>query len=469
MGTNMKLFLMAVWIMPFLACSSGGSNKGGDILLPASGKVHEHLSCKENTLYTYSLYLPSSCANRFNQTPGSKKFPVVLAFDPSGDGSLPVKLYSKLAEKYGFILVGSNDSRNMQPPAENEAVVDAMFREIENRLPIDTSAIYLMGFSGGSRVATAAAMYRPIVKGIIGCGAGFPSNVQPPMYKFDYFGIAGLGDFNLSEMVALDKTLAQMNFRHFFLEFDGIHGWPGTKEIEKAWLWHLFNAMKDLHIKKIDSLVASFTKNMTADYDSLVIRARLLYARQALAYSISCMNGLADVSALKGKLASLEASAGYRDAMKKFSLVMEQEQKDQQMLMEAMYGKDLKWWKARIDKYRKNTDPRLSAEDTLMNHRMLAFLGLLCYSNATALVKQNDLQQLKLVIGVYTMVEPENSEPYYVMAVMNARVNDTVQALNWLGKSVDNGFRNKARAQSQPEFTILKDNTKFFDLIKRMK
>ena len=67
------------------------------------------------------------------------------------------------------------------------------------------------------------------------------------------------------------------------------------------------------------------------------------------------------------------------------------------------------------------------------------------------------------------MVEPENSEPYYVMAVMNARVNDTVQALNWLGKSVDNGFRNKARAQSQPEFTILKDNTKFFDLIKRMK
>lgn len=469
MGTKLKLLFLMAFIIQGPGCSRGSGNKGGDILIPASGKVHEHISCKENTLYTYALYLPSSCSNRFSNSPDQKRFPVVLAFDPHGDGSLPVKLYSKLAEKYGFILVGSNDSRNMQPPAESEAVIEAMFREIENRLPIDTSAIYLMGFSGGSRVATATAMYWPVVKGIIGCGAGFPSNVQPPMYKFDYFGIAGLGDFNLSEMVALDKTLAQMNFRHFFLEFDGIHGWPGSKEIEKAWIWNCCNAMKDGHLKKNDSLIAMFSKHMTADYDSLAGHSRLLYARQALAFSISCLDGLADVSALKSKLTSLEASAQYKEEMKKFSAVMEQEQKEQQMLMDALYTKDLKWWKARIDKYRENTDSRLSAADTLMNHRLLAFLGLLCYSNANALLKQNDLKQTQLVIGVYTLVEPENPEPYYVMAVMSAKVNDTLQSLNWLKKSVDVGFRNQARAQSQPEFAILKENTQFFNLINRMK
>jgi len=468
MAAKLKLMLILSLMMPVLACSPGSTKKGGIILLPQAGKVHEHISCSANTLLTYALYLPSACNNRFDRSAAQKRFPVILAFDPHGDGSLPVKRFSSLAEKYGFILVGSNDSRNMQSPEESAAVVQAMFEEIENRLPVDTSAIYVMGFSGGSRVATAAAMYRPVVRGVIGCGAGFPSGVQPPEYKFDYFGIVGLGDFNLSEMVALDRTLDQMNFRHFLFEFDGIHGWPGKTMIEKAWSWQLFNSMRDGRLKKSDSLIRIFSGGMTADYDSLVKQGRLLYARQNLAFRISCLDGLSDVSRLKSGLSSLEASGEYKEALKKFEDVLGREQKEQQMLMGALFSKDLKWWKSRLEKYRENKNTRLSPDDTLMNHRLLAFLGLFCYSNANSLLKQNNTEQTKQVIAIYSLVEPENPEPYYMMAVLSARVNDTVQAVNYLKKSFDNGFRDKARAMSQPEFGIIRENTKYFDLIKKM-
>ncbi|MCX6282988.1 MAG: hypothetical protein NTW31_01940 [Bacteroidetes bacterium] len=469
MTADLKVFLFLSLILPVLSCSPGSAKKGGEILLPRAGKVHEHISCNANTLLTSALYLPSACSNHFNATTVRRRFPVILAFDPMGDGSLPVKRFSSLAEKYGFILIGSNDSKNMQTPEESEAVVQAMFEEIENRLPIDTLAIYLMGFSGGSRVSTANAMYRPVVKGVIGCGAGFPSVVQPPKYKFDYFGIVGLGDFNLTEMVALDKTLNQMQFSHFILEFDGIHAWPRQAEIEKAWNWHIFNAMKEGRIKKSDSLISSFSSSMTADYDSLVKLGRLLYARQNLAYRISCLDGLSDTGPLKSRLASLEASAEYKGAMKKFNEVLEKEQKEQQMLMEALYSKDLKWWKARIEKYRDNKNARLSPEDTLMNHRLLAFLGLFCYSNANALMKQNNLEQTQLVIGVYSIVEPENPEPWYMMAVISGRNNDTIKTLDYLRKACDNGFKNKSRAQSQPEFEIIRNSTVYFDLLNKMK
>ena len=468
MASNLKLIMILALLLPVLACSSGGSKKGGIILLPKAGKVHEHISCSANTLFTYALYLPSACNNRFDKSTVQKRFPVILAFDPHGDGSLPVKRFSSLAEKYGFILVGSNDSRNMQSPEESVAIVQAMFEEIENRLPIDTSDIVVMGFSGGSRVATATAIYRPVVRGVIGCGAGFPSGVQPLNYKFDYFGIVGLGDFNLSEMVALDKTLARMDFRHFILEFDGIHGWPGKPEIEKAWTWHLFNSMKDGRLKKSDSLIRVFSETMSADYDSLVKQGRLLYARQNLALAISCLDGLIDLSPLRSKLTSLETSGEYKGAIKEFDDVLGREQKEQQMLSDALYSKDLKWWKARLEKYRDNKNPRLSPDDTLMNHRLLAFLGLFCYSNANALLKQNNIEQTKLVIGVYTMVEPENPEPYYMMAVLSARVNDTVQTVSYLKRAFDNGFRDKARTQAQPEFGIIRNNTTYFNLIKRM-
>ena len=468
MAANFKLILTAALLMPVLACSPGSSQKGGDIPLPPAGKVHEHISCKANTMLTYALYLPSQCSNRLIPSASQKRFPVILAFDPDGDGSLPVKRFSSLAGKYGFILVGSNDSKNMQSPAESEAIVAAMFDEIETRLPIDTSAIYVMGFSGGSRVATAAAMYRPYVRGVIGCGAGFPSGVQPPNYNFDYFGIVGQGDFNLTEMVALDKTLAQMNFRHFILEFDGIHGWPGSQEIEKAWDWHLLNAMKDGRLKKNDSIIKAFSSRLTADYDSLVKKGRLLYARQDLAYNISCLDGLADVAPLKNQLTALESSTAYKASMKKFEDVLAREQKEQQTLMDDLYTKDLRWWKSRLAKYRDSKAPGLSPEDTLMNHRLLAFLGLFCYSNATALLKQTNIDQTKLVIGIYSMVEPENPEPYYIMAVLSGRINDTTQTLNYLSKAYDAGFRNKARAQTQPEFEIIKTNPVFFGLINKM-
>jgi len=468
LSANFKFILILVILLPVAACSSGSGKQTGDILLPLSGKVHEHISCNANTLLTYALYLPSSCTGRFDRSPGHRRFPVILAFDPAGDGSVPVKRFCSLAEKYGFILAGSNDSRNMQSPGESEAVVQAMFDEIESRLPIDTSAIYVMGFSGGARVATAAAMYRPVIKGVIGCGAGFPSGVQPPLYKFDYFGIVGLGDFNLTEMVALDNTLARMNFRHFIFEFDGIHGWPGKREVEKAWNWNVFNAVKDGRLKRNDSIIKIFSESMTADYDSLLKQGRLMYARQNLAFRISCLDGMSDIASLKSSLNALEASARYKNEMKTFNDILEKEQKEQQLLMDALYTKDLKWWKSRIDRYRENSNPKLSPGDTLMNHRLLAFLGLFCYSNAHALLKQNNYEQTLRVIGIYSLVEPNNPEPYYATAVLYARKNDTVQTLSNLRKAFDNGFRNKARMQAQPEFVIIRDNTIYFDLIKQM-
>ena len=103
-----------------------------------------------------------------------------------------------------------------------------------------------------------------------------------------------------------------------------------------------------------------------------------------------------------------------------------------------------------------------------MNHRLLAFLGLFCYSNANALLKQNNTEQTQMVIGIYALVEPGNPEPDYMMAVLSGRKNDTVQTLANLKKAFDNGFRNKARAQSQPEFQIIRDNPSYFDLIKKM-
>jgi len=78
-----------------------------------TGKVIATILCKENPAQSYALYIPAG--NKHDT------LPVIYFFDPHGDGSFPVTRYKALADQYGFILIGSNNSKNGNdwPTAEN--------------------------------------------------------------------------------------------------------------------------------------------------------------------------------------------------------------------------------------------------------------------------------------------------------------------------------------------------------------
>src|SRR5690242_472801 len=69
------------------------------------GQVVERIEARNDSSQSYALYLPS------NYTP-SRKWPVLYAFDPGARGRTPVERFKAAAEKYGWIVVGSNNSRN---------------------------------------------------------------------------------------------------------------------------------------------------------------------------------------------------------------------------------------------------------------------------------------------------------------------------------------------------------------------
>src|SRR5580658_4793283 len=90
------------------------------------GKIIERVVCQGDTSQSYALYIPL----RGNGASGGRiggsgsgglegdrggdaaPLPVVYFFDPHGVGALPLRKYRSLAEAYGFILVGSNNSKN---------------------------------------------------------------------------------------------------------------------------------------------------------------------------------------------------------------------------------------------------------------------------------------------------------------------------------------------------------------------
>jgi poly(3-hydroxybutyrate) depolymerase len=116
--------------------------------LPAAGQIGD-VTCASDGTQSYSLYLPRA------YTP-ARNWPIIYFFDPGGRGQRPLELYKELADNYGFILAGSNNSRNFS--SEQSKSVNAIWLDTHVRLALDPHRIYAGGFSGGARVAGAMAL-----------------------------------------------------------------------------------------------------------------------------------------------------------------------------------------------------------------------------------------------------------------------------------------------------------------------
>ena len=153
------------------------------------GQIVDDVQCAGDETQHYSLYLPST----FTPT---RKWPIILA------------------ERYGYIVVGSNNSRN-GPWKRSLDAAKTMTADVIERFPLDLTRLYTAGMSGGARVAMMVALHpemiagrvRPEIAGVLASSAGFPSGEFREVVRFPIFGSAGTEDFNHREMTNLDKVL----------------------------------------------------------------------------------------------------------------------------------------------------------------------------------------------------------------------------------------------------------------------
>jgi predicted esterase len=202
-----------------------------------TGVVIPKVSCATQPGQSYALYIPSHYSRE-------KQWPVVYAFDPGARGRMPVELMKDAAERYGYIVAGSNNSQNGPWKASAEAA-QAMVQDTRARLSIDGNRIYFVGLSGGARFASLLAQACKCAAGVLMNSAGFsPSSPPVAGANFSVFGTAGTFDFNYGEVVELDAKLATLHYTHTFRRFDGPHGWAPASVMDEALAWFRLIAMK---------------------------------------------------------------------------------------------------------------------------------------------------------------------------------------------------------------------------------
>ena len=468
----MKTYLYSLlFLMLGITCQSGTNNKqpedGSEEVaqtIPikyhsiAPGVLVNPVRCATDRTQSYAAYLPSNYDSL-------KKYPLLLCFDAHAGGRIPVEKYKALAEKYGYVLVGSNNSKNGLDPATVQTIASTYKNDVMHRFSINPNRIYVCGFSGGARVAAQIALQGE-AQGLISCSAGFPPQQN---MNFSFLGFAGTEDFNSNELLNLNNNLDATGISHQLILFEGKHEWPTAEIFEEAFIWLDFAAMKNKVIPLNQNQVDNYVARQSKKISKLKSGKQLLEQYRELDKTANFVFGLSKSDALLKERTQLEQLPSLRKEFNDEASIQKREMDLQNYYREAMQQQTPQWWLGEIDNLMAQAEStKNSSKERLMLKRTLSFLSLMTYMTISSAIKQEQFEAANKYLLVYEKVDKDNPEVYYLQAEMAAHGGNPNLALSLLQKAVDKDFQDVQRLLADHYFESLRSDVHFQDLVQRM-
>lgn len=414
------------------------------------GKIISHVYCKNDALQSYALYIPLKGK--------AESLPVMYFFDPHGNGSFPLTKYKSLAERYGFILIGSNNSKNGNDLESAEKIWNILVADTKARLKINNERIYTCGFSGGGKVACYIALQHSEVKGVIANSGALPEVSRTGNFHFSFVAIAGEGDMNMTELVSISNELEKTQTRHRIIFFNGNHEWAPEQTMDIAFTALQIDAMHDHLMPSDQHLVESFILKTRKKIDVYLKEGNYLKAESEYKFlaSLPDIDTSPEAKNIKEQVAAIKSNPGYAKQLRSKQDLLAREENWKNEFNEKFGTGDASYWQKTINDFRQQA--RKQTDEGSMYQRLLAYLSLAFYSISNQLITTDRNQDTQHFVDLYKMVDPANSEAWYFSAVLNARNNNVKAVENDLFKAMSIGFADKDRMRRQPEFQKVKLN-----------
>ncbi|HVT86274.1 MAG TPA: hypothetical protein VHD35_13810 [Chitinophagaceae bacterium] len=407
----------------------------------SQNKSIKEIAASSDSTQKFSLYLPNSYSV-------NNKYPLIIFLDPAARGSLPVSLYSTLADKYNIILAGSFNSRNFDNNSSG-ITLKAIYNELIPSYPIDTGWIFLAGFSGGARAASQFAIEnKRYFHGIIACGAGFSDQQISPDFKIPYAAIVGNKDMNYSELLEVNHYLDSIRNDNILIITESGHDWPPVEYMELAIIWLLE--------KKINPGLLSELKNKWLQYSEKKIAVDSGYATYFAVKQLSRI--LSFKPEIDSLLRTIPQSKVFEKDKRKFEGSIEEENNYYSSLINN-YTKAVSF--INIDSVKEEDWDKLLRQIRVMKRSKDKYLQLagtrcqdksfrLCVEYAIVLLRTNQYVEAYNTAHVGTFFAPDNFNLPFFMAQAAAGFNDKKLARENLNTSIHKGMTNPSRAITDP-------------------
>ncbi len=441
--------------------------------LPA-GQVIDSVQCEADPTQNYALYLPAS------YTP-AKAWPIIYAFDPLAYGKTPVKLYKDAAEKFGYIIAASNNSRNFAADEASKAA-QAVWQDTHERLALDPRRVYMMGFSGGARVATTLALRcEPCaIAGVISHGAGYPGSFPPSdKDRFAYFAFVGDQDFNWAEVMELRRKKEEMNAPYRLRVFPGEHQWAPPALMEDAIEWIQLKAMQAGTVPPDSAFADRLFAKTQKETEDAVQRRDAIAQFEAYRSLASDFSGLKDVSQYQHKLAGLKNSAELKQAFKK-----EQEEIDgQRSIVQDLSSKLAQVADADFDAWptlrgaivdgmtglKNQAEHARSDEKRLVLLRAFNDLWAQGIEAGQAQLENKHFGKAERYFQLMGNISPNEPWPALLMAETDAARGDKKRALKDLHDAIRRGLKNPEAIEKDTNLETLRSVPEFQQIVANLR
>ncbi len=411
---KIKLAIIITLLGLFSSCTHTSSNSTKEA--PITSQDTSQVKIKKSTHYIY--YIPGdSIVNG-----------ILIVLDPHGKPAIIMDSLHSIADNNHLALLGLNDIRN--GISAYKEIINRDLHHFESYAAISPSYIYLLGFSGGSRMAAIYAR-RNRINGLILCGAGLNRQTQFP---FPVVMISGMGDFNFMEQYYTPDDATTFNKNIITLNFKGKHQWPKAKLIADA---------IDFVIGRNEGKNSS-EANAYAKQSTELLKQKeyyLSFKAMEMAYKLSDGN-LAEKR--KQQLIALSNNPNVKSYFHRLQKYINEEQQRYQMLSHAMEIQDLKWWNNQIDYIESKAADKKNKLRAASYQRTKAYLGILVYSRLSAASSgRGHYNLIPKYLEIYKRLEPKNPDLFFFKAIYALSQDKQEEALNYLRKAKKLGFNDQ--------------------------
>jgi predicted esterase len=444
-----KIIFCGLFLVVISACNNDTGNKH----IPA---VRRHVVCSQNPKHSYEAYLPSYYTRE-------KKWPVILCFDPQARGHIPVDSLKGAAEQFGFILIGSNNAKNGLQRIET--AIQLLFNDVFTRYTIDKRRVYLMGFSGGGRIASITALQKGGIRGIISCAAGLPGvNLNSLNSRLYYFGIVGNKDFNYHELYQLLIREETTTFNFYISIFNGGHEWPPVSILHEAVAYHCLREMNDGLRNKNDSLIQSMQQQIILAVDSLKI-VNPYAAVRTCEKGIRFLKGLASISDFEKELIRLVKTPDYTKTRNELAMSIKLEMKLREEGATAFENKEAGWWKENLSTIQQAIDSSNNDITTHLFKRLVNYYSMLGFVYASDAISSGKWYLLKKRLDIYELVDPDNKDCHFFKAQYYDHFHKPDSAYIALQTAINYGFNDRDKLTTGFSASFLQTDS-VIDLVK---
>jgi hypothetical protein len=209
-------------------------------------------------------------------------------------------------------------------------------------------------------------------------------------------------------------------------------------------------------------LALSFLKHQS-DSVSNVIEKVELYKNM-----VKNFQGMLNTTSVEASLQKLMNSIEYKQALSVESEFKQIESKNRDYFLRALGSKDTGWWRTEFERWESTSATKSPQAFEDMKNRVRGVISLSSYMSLNRAITALHKEQSAYFSSIYRMVDPKNTEAWYLSAVSAAMDGNGADCFLFLEVAIQKGFKDATRCRIEPVFMTLQNDSRFQEKVNQI-